>query len=193
MNFKEEYKRDFDNVRLEDEFKNNLARKMNQAKPAKRNLRVYVCALAAVAMLAVVIGVSHLQNANVGKNVGIKTENTTTATSGTGLFATEKWYGDASTDEEIYEAFVELLQSNTLKKLYCSEDETFGDEDVIDSKAAEVILKRLVDVSAVADKMAGKIQNYMAVFEGGEIVKFQISDTGLVKLNNANTIFKIEK
>ena len=193
MNFKEEYKSHMDNVHLDDDFKNNLARKMNQKKPVRYNLRVVAGALAAVAMLVIVIGVGRVHKNDIEEKAHMKVGNVATVSSTKGVFVADKWYGDAASDEEIYEVFVELLQSNTLEKLYCSETSVFGDENVMDENAAGNIVKSLVGASATTDTATGVAKNYMAVFEGGEIVKFQMFDDGFIKLNDADTIFKIKK
>lgn len=193
MNFKNEYKSEFDNICVDEDFKNSLARKMNQMSPSRRNYKVYSTVLAAVAVFAVVVGVGFWHSTEGQKNIGIKTENTTTVAGSEGLFATDKWYGTAQSDEEIYGTFAKLLESGTLKTLYCAVGETFGDEDIVSTNDANDLAGKLAVAVPVGSEFAGESRNYMAVFEGGEIVKFQISDADLVKLNDADTIFKFEK
>lgn len=193
MNFKNEYKNEFDSIILDEEFKNDLAGKMNQMSPSRRDYRVYGTVLAAVAVLAIVVGVGFWQNTADQKNIGIKAENTATVTGSEGLFVTDKWYGDAGSDEEIYGAFVKLLKGGSLKTLYCSDAETFGDNDILEVTEVAKVTGNLLTAVPADGEFVGEVKNYMAVFEDGEIVKFQISDEGLVKLNDANTIFEIEK
>ena len=127
------------------------------------------------------------------ESIGVKAENATMVTAGEGIFVAEKWYKDAVTDEEIYAEFANLMKSGTLEKLYCSDAVSFSDEDILESGDANALANQLASAVPTENELVGTAKNYMAVFENGEIVNFQVSDEGFVKLNDIGTVYQYVK
>lgn len=193
MNFRDEYKRDFESIKLDDDFRNKLESDMNKISPARSNFRVYATVLAAAAVLALVVGIGHFSKVGTTNDIGVKAEGVTTEATNEGIFVQEKWYGDATTDDAIYEEFVGLIESGTLEKLYCSKGETFSDEDILEAADADKLMQKLATAVAMDKEAEGASVNYMAVFENGEIIEFQIFEGGYVKLNDIKTVYQYEK
>ncbi len=201
MNFKDEYKKDYENVKLDDDFKKSLVNKMN--KSPKNNRKIYVYATAALAAAAAVVLAFGIKNNNdintkpdsqpEENNVGIVVGDNEDETSFVqGSLNVEKWYGDAKNDSEKYEAFCQLIADESLETLYCSDAETFTSEDVLSDGEAEEVLDSVVEAEITDDEFTGEAKNYMAVFESGEIVKFAISNDEYLKLKDMEKSCKLK-
>lgn len=192
MNFKDEYKRDYSQIAVNDAFRNQLAEKMNKTAPAKMNIKMITTAVSAAAVIALVIGVGVLKPHEDGNDIAMKGETVSTSSLTEGLFDLDTWYGTAETDEEIYAAFAELMSGGTLETLYCSEENTFDDEDIMNTDEAESFAEKLAAAVPTDEAVGDGAKRCMAVFSGGEIVKFSISDNGIVLLDDCDTAYKFE-
>ena len=200
MNFKDEYKKDYEAVKLDDDFKNNLVAKMNKEPKKKKVTYIYASiTVTAAAALAIVVGLSN--NNNPGQkidtithsgDVGIMVEGNTTANLSGNDLSVKKWYGEAKNDEEKLEVFCGLITEENLETLYESDEETFSKENVLNEKDSKDILEMLLKAEMTDKEFTGKWKNYMAVFESGEIVKFKISDEGFVKFNDMDKNCKVK-
>lgn len=192
MNFKDEYKRDYSQIAVNDAFRNQLAEKMNKAAPAKINIKMITTVVSAAAVIALVVGVGVLKPHEDGNEIALKGETVSTSSLTEGLFDLDAWYGMAETDEEIYAAFAELMSDGTLETLYCSEESTFDDEDIMDTDEAAALAEKLAAAVPTDETVGDDAKRCMAVFGGGEIVKFSISDNGIVLLDDCDTAYKFE-
>lgn len=68
MNFKDEYKRDFDNIKPDDAFKKSLVNQLNEKPVVRSYKRVYANVLAAAAALLLVVGVSYFAGISINSN-----------------------------------------------------------------------------------------------------------------------------
>ncbi len=192
MNFKDEYKRDYSQIAVNDAFRNQLAEKMNKTAPAKMNIKMITTAVSAAAVIALVIGVGVFKPYEDGNEIALKGETVSTSSLTEGLFDLDVWYGTAKTDEEIYAAFAELMSGGTLETLYCSEESTFDDEDIMNIDEAAALAEKLAAAVPTDEIVGDGAKRCMAVFSGGEIVKFSISDNGIVLLDDCDTAYKFE-
>lgn len=200
MNFKDQYKNDYDKIKADDKFKADLVAKLSeeQGKKSKKNIYVFSGTIAAAALLAIVIGVG-IGNKNVRQNTSKGNEGSTmdimveqNESSSAVDVNYDNWYKDAKTDEEIYQVFSKLIKDGKLEKLYCSTEEKFSSKDIMDSKGAENLASKLADAKICDEEMSDNVLNYMAVFEDGEIVKFSISDEKYVILKDIEVVFQIK-
>ena len=192
MNFKDEYKRDYSQIAVNDAFRNQLAEKMNKAAPAKINIKMITTVVSAAAVIAPVVGIGVFKPHEDGNEIAMKGETVSTSSLTEGLFDLDAWYGMAETDEEIYAAFAELMSGGTLETLYCSEESTFDDEDIMNTDEAAALAEKLAAAVPTDETVGDDAKRCMAVFGGGEIVKFSISDNGIVLLDDCDTAYKFE-
>lgn len=192
MNFKDAYRREYENVRTDAEFRSRLAAKMNNTAPKSRNIKIYTAVAASAAVVALAVGVA-LKGVSSNENaISVQGETVTAPAVTEGLFSVPQWYGEAETDEEIYAAFAELLESGTLEKLYCTHNDTFAEEDIVAESEMNGMAEKLLSAVITDEELTGDITECMAVFSGGEIVKFRISENGLIKLKDAEAVYRYE-
>lgn len=200
MNFKDQYKNDYDKIKADDKFKADLVAKLSeeQGKKSKKNSYVFSGIIAAAALLAIVIGVG-IGNKNVRQNPNKGNEGSTmdimvdqNESSSAVDVNYDNWYKDAKTAEEMYEVFAKLIKDNKLEKLYCSTEEKFSSKDIMNSNDAESLTGKLADAKICDEEMSDNVLNYMAVFEDGEIVKFAISGEKYVRLKDVEAVFEMK-
>lgn len=194
MNFKESYKKDYENIKTDEAFRNRLLTEMNAAAPEKhKKVRIGIYAAAAV-VIAIAAGLRFFTP--TGDETGIiqeQVDTVTTVSTASGLFAQEKWYAGAETDAEIWNKFRELIGGGDITSLYRGSSEQLGEADILSGAEAEELSRKLASAAPCGEKeLTGEISFCMAVFGDGKIVKFRISDSGEVQLNDAELIYKFE-
>ena len=192
MNFKDEYKRDYSQIEADDAFKNQLAEKMNKTAPAKINIKMVTTIVSAAAVVALIIGIGSIKPAEMKTDIAIKGETAVSQSLTDGLFELDVWYGSAESDEEIYAAFAELMSGEGLETLYCSDDSTFDDVDILDIAEMNRLAEKLVAAVHTDEETDGMEKRCMAVFSSGEIVKFSLWDNDIVKLDDCVKVYKIK-
>ncbi len=217
MNFKDEYQKAFQDIKADENFKQNLAAQMNMEKKRKRKPS-YVGVLAAAAVMVLVLGVGFMtgilrgtanqgnvaQDGYVAQNSEESKVDSDINFSGETLagqdmsdsyvdmsFSSLSWYGEAETEEELLSVFVALLCGDTLEKMYCTTEESFSDNSLMSQEDTEDLLKQLQNLSCTNKEFAGESKYYKAVFEDGLTVKFWISDDGYLKLQDTGAVFEI--
>ncbi|MDE5741538.1 MAG: hypothetical protein K2H90_03730 [Oscillospiraceae bacterium] len=193
MNFKESYKKDYEDIKTDEMFRKRLSAEMNAASDG-RKIRIGFYA-AAAAVILFVLGLNFLIFMPAEEQSGIIQEQvgTVSTVSAEGLFTQEKWYAGAETDEEIWDKFRELIGSGDITSLYCGSTEQLGEADILSGTAEEELCRKLSLAVPCEDKeLSGEISFCMAVFGDGKIIKFRISDSGQVQLGNAEIICKYE-
>ena len=189
MNFKDEYKRDYAQIVTDDEFRRQLAEKMNKTAPARINIKMITTIASAAAVIALIIGVGVFRPQEAEGDIALKGETVTSPMLTEGLFELDAWYGDAESDEEIYSKFAKLMSGGTLETLYCSEGNTFGESDILAEGDMAELAARLAAATVTDEETDVNGKRYMAVFSGGEIVKFSISEDGIVKLDDCGKAY----
>ena len=212
MDFKEQYKKDYENIKPTNEFKASLLSKMEaQEKPKKSKITYLYGAIGtlavAAAAVAIVLGVRNFSDTgkdngtqvadsteNASGDAGIRVEQNTTGNqvNNLGGITLEAWYGSATTDEEKLAVFSELLENESVTKLYESSKEAFTNDDILSETQAAEVLDELKGIVLEEAEFEGEATYYMLVFENGDIIKFKISDEGYVKLNDMDKICKIK-
>lgn len=189
MNFKDEYKRDYAQIVTDDEFRRQLAEKMNKTAPARINIKMITTIASAAAVIALIIGVGVFRPQEAEGDIALKGETVTSPMLTEGLFELDAWYSDAESDEEIYSKFAKLMSGGTLETLYCSEGNTFGEGDILAEGDMAELAARLAAATVTDEETDVNGKRYMAVFSGGEIVKFSISEDGIVKLDDCGKAY----
>lgn len=193
MSFKESYKKDYENIKTDKAFRERLSAEMNAAHaPEKRGkMQFAVCAAAVIALAA---GLSFLALPKNEKEIISEQAGTGAAVSAeTGLLAPKKWYSGAETDEEIWAEFRKLISAGDITSLYMGSGETLKESDILTSDDTEELCRRLSGaVPCESAELSGEISFCMAVFGDGKIVKFRISSSGEVQLNDAELICRFE-
>lgn len=193
MSFKESYKKDYENIKTDEAFKSRLSEEMNAVPKSGARAGVYAAAaLAAVIVIAAGLRIFTSAEDEAGiihEQVGVSSAVSTAA----GLFAQEKWYAGAETDGEIWDKFRELMGGGDIETLYRGSSEQLGDGDILSAEEAEELSRRLVSAAPCGEKeLSGEISFCMAVFGDGKIIKFRISESGEVQLNDSEIICKLE-
>ena len=192
MNFKDEYKHDYAQITTDEAFRSQLAEKMNKTAPSKVNIKMITTVVSAAAVVALVIGIGTLKPAEKEIDIALKGETAATQSLTEGLFDIDTWYGDAETDEEIYAEFAKLMSGGSLEKLYCSDDSAFDDDDILDSTDMSGLAEKLASAEHTAEAVNGTVKRCMAVFSGGEIVKFSLWNDEIIKLDDCGKTYKIK-
>ncbi len=239
MNFKDEYKRDFDNIKPDDAFKKSLVNQLNKKPVVRSYKRVYANMLAAAAALLLVVGVGYYAKTGISsnsefdynadyeeitkadneadfitnsetitkgddmaagtENVTIETEEGTLSQFGGlaetpgGIILYENWYGDAVTDEEIYEVFVSLISGKNLDELYVSDSELFANNNLLSKTEMKEVIEIVSMGMPTDEEFEGDKTFYKAVLEDGTVIRFVISDAGYIRINGRSAVFKVEK
>lgn len=194
LNFKESYKKDYENVKTDKAFRNRLSEEMNAVSVPSVRGKIRFVAYAAAAVAAVAVGLHFITSA--GEETGIIHEQAVTEASVStvsGLFVKEKWYGDAKSDKEIWDKFRELMGGGDIESIYRGGTEQLGEADILSAAEAEELSKRLYSaVPCESTGLSGEISFCMAVFGDGKIIKFRISENGEVQLNGAELICRFD-
>lgn len=200
MNFKDRYKQENEAIHPDVEFIGHLAGQMKkEQKKIRMRKRLMVSAGGLVAAAAVCILFINNKNVDLtsrqeqveishkAEAVETKEENQSHA------FGQSAWYGEAETKEEYLTAFQTLWQEDTIKSLYQSEVEEWDAEDIISEQETEKIAALCQTAQATDQTPAGTPDYYMAVFEDGKIVKFQIYDDGYLMFHEVDAVYLLQK
>lgn len=193
MNFKDKYQQENEKITLDAAFTSRLAEQMKKEKQIQRRCKKMMVSIGGVAAAAVMCVVV-LQGVNTSKQPGQTevqkkaeaVEVVETHTAGHS-FGHQAWYGDAETEEEIFEAFQTLLRDEKMENLYCSDTEEY--EDILSEDEAEKVVKALQNAEASDTEADGECKYYMAVFENGSIVKFEIYGGKYLKLKDSEMLY----
>lgn len=195
MSFKEIYKNDYENIKTDEAFRKRLSAEMKAAVPEVRKKAHIGFYAAAAAVIVFALGFRFLIfTPNEGESEIIQQVDTvTTVSTASGLFTQEKWYAGAETDVEIWDKFRELIGGGDVASIYRGSSEQLGEADILSGAEAEELSRKLASAAPCGEKeLSGEISFCMAVFGDGKIVKFRISDSGKVQLNDTELICKFE-
>lgn len=192
MNFKDKYQQENEEITLDAAFTAKLADQMKKEQRAQRRRKKMLVSMGGVAAAAitcvVVLHGINTSNQSEQQDVQKKAEAVETHNEGHG-FGHQAWYGDAETEEEIFEAFRVLLRDEQIETLYCSDIEEYEEEDILSKDEAEKIIKTLQKAEASDGEAEGECKYYMAVFENGSIVKFEIYGEKYLKLKDSESVY----
>lgn len=193
MNFKDKYRQENEEIVLDAAFTNQLAGQMKKEREAQRRRKkmlVSMGGVAAAAVMCVVVlhGVNNTTTQPEQQDVQKKAETVETSAGGHG-FGHQMWYGDAETEEEIFEAFMNVLQNKKIETLYCSDAEEYEEENILSEKETEKIVEALQKAEVSKEELEGKCKYFMAVFENGSIVKFEIYGEKYLKLKDSELVY----
>lgn len=101
------------------------------------------------------------------------------------------WYGDADSDAKKLGKFVEIMSGEGVDTLYCSDDRTFSDDDIVSVNQAELIADRVEETVAISSDEAGSVQYYKAVLTDGKTIVFEIWDGSYIKISGMEAIYEL--
>lgn len=198
MSFQDEYKQKMDQILPDKKFVEELAKKMeNEKKNSHHNYRKPFL-IAACVSLFVVAGVcakmflpfGHTEAEKVPVQAGNKNP-AATSSSSAGMFASSKWFDENEKPADVLSKFViRLSDSNQLQALYESDTNEFRGEGI--SEKAITSLAKKMENASVYDGSPSKdkpIQYYMAEFDNGDIIKFEISSNKYMKFQDLQAVF----
>lgn len=103
--------------------------------------------------------------------------------------ADSAWYGDAQSDADKLKVFVELMSADTVETLYCSDEQTYAEEDIVPVEQAKLIADRVEEAADASTIDANSIQYYKAVLKDGKTIVFEVWDSSNIKIIGMETIY----
>ena len=192
--FKEEYQKQMNQIKPNEDFLKDLAKKMEaeglqqeQTKidpiSRKRNATAWVTVAAAA---VICIGIGFVWQ---GKTTGTPDENYMTQNAGAvaeqeqsgqdGVFTGSSWYGDETNAEKIYEILMNKMQISKRLVIMKSDSNTFETAHEVSAPEEEEMVQKLMgavfaDDMSLVDLEEETVVYYMVEFDDGTIVKFAI-------------------
>ena len=208
--FKEEYQKQMNQIKPNEDFLKDLAKKMEaeglQEQPniyhisRKRNTTAWVT-VAAAAVICIGIGFAWQGKTTDSPDENYMTQNAGAVTeqeqSGQdGVFTGSSWYGDETDAEQIYAILLDKMQTSERLVIMESDTNTFTTaHEVSAPKEAELIQKlmsaTLTDGMTSDDLETETAVYYMAEFDDGTIVKFAIYNDMYFYCNEVEGIFTL--
>ncbi len=216
MNFKKEYEKAFADISAGDDFKKQLAGVMNQRKSVRSFPVRTVGIVASAAALALVVGAVYLTNvdsksggaanqehlvaqessgANGNQDGNLQTEFQAGANDtlpGQSFTPTASWCANVESDAEKYELFVELLGSAEVEALYASDEQGFGEEDLLEAGKQAELAEMLSGAVAAQNATESNVKYYKAVLAEDRTIVFQIWNEEFVRIAGVSTVYRIE-
>lgn len=206
MNFKDSYKKDFEDIVPDDAFLSKLSASMEAAETDKKRsrIRIVYTSVAAVFVLAISGALLSIYNPGLlfGNNGSSQPGvNMQAGNNSLGSFATNqigevnKWCSDDLSEQENYDFFVSRLSdSKDIKKLYSGTQQVFSDSDLVNTEEISSIGVK-INTAKISGENApsGSAQYYMAVFNNGDIIKFTIYNDKYVVVNDLSATFIISQ
>ena len=219
MNFKEKYQQDFAEIKADDAFKKQLVKELNSTQVTRTGRKGVTNILVAAAALFLVVGGSYYANidrqtkeedatkkqlvaesvATMEGDATVDIGNKALAQTGTSDGETEfevtfgNWYDGAESDEERYQLFVELVAGDSLKEMYCSDVEFFTEANVMEVTDSKQLINKLKGAAVTEGILQEKLLYYKAVLENNVTIAFQVSEDGYVKLDEWETVYKLQQ
>ena len=219
MNFKEKYQQDFAEIKADDAFKKQLVKELNSTQVTRTGRKGVTNILVAAAALFLVVGGSYYANidrqtkeedatkkqlvaesvATMEGDATVDIGNKALAQTGTSDGETEfevtfgNWYDGAESDEERYQLFVELVAGDALKEMYCSDVEFFTEANVMEVTDSKQLINKLKGAAVTEGILQEKLLYYKAVLENNVTIAFQVSEDGYVKLDEWETVYKLQQ
>lgn len=215
MNFKKEYEKAFADISAGEDFKKQLAGVMNQRKSVRSFPVRAVGMAAAAAAMALVVGAVYLANVdsksggaanqehlvaqessgvNSNQDGNMQTEFQAGANdtlTGQSFTPTASWCAGVESDTEKYALFVELLGGGEVEALYASDDQGFGEEDLMDAGKQAELAERLNGAEAAQNATESNVKYYKAVLTEDRTIVFQIWNEEFVRIAGVSTIYRL--
>lgn len=193
MNFKDRYQMEENQIHPDPAFLDQLALEMKreQVKVRRRKrMMASTGAVAAAAAVCVIVlhGSGALQSQENGQEIIQKADVVETKNTNHSLDM-DKWQDVPTSEDEGFEEFKELLNDSEIETLYCSTEAEWGDDDILTKEEADVLADALKGAEPTEESASGDCLYYMAVFDNGKIVKFEIYDGNYLKLKDAQAVY----
>ena len=89
--------------------------------------------------------------------------------------------------------FVELVAGDSLKEMYCSDVEFFTEANVMEVTDSKQLINKLKGAAVTEGILQEKLLYYKAVLENNVTIAFQVSEDGYVKLDEWETVYKLQQ
>lgn len=196
--FKEGYQKEMNEIKPRQAFLEDLAERMNEENEAvSKKKPVYMNwfygTLAATFLICLVGGFSifYFDSPNQDNVMDMQAGVSDTTKQS---FETESIFGKASEPTEKYEILLEKIAVDEEVVILASDEDTFSEEDVMNSQATNRLISRLESATYQEDgqKKAENVMNYMVEFTDGTTVKFCIFDELYFYNEEIGSTFKLE-
>ncbi len=202
--FKEEYQKEMNQIKPNEAFLNDLAKKM-EAETAypisrKRNTTAWVT-VAAAAVICIGIGfawqgrtVDSVDENYMTQNAGAVTEQDTAGQEG--VFTGSSWYGEETDAVKIYDILLDKMQTSKRLVIMESDSHTFTTAHEISGPKEDELVQKLmggtITDAVTSDDLTDKTAiYYLAEFDDGTVVKFAIYDETYFYCNEFEGIFTL--
>lgn len=198
MSFKDDYRRYNEKIKPDKEFLDKLAddiTKERRSRISYRRGRIISVASVACVCLVTVLGFTVSMRNSQDINISVEGAATTSASEVTnvGAFEADLWYSEDMSDKEIIALLASrLADSNDMEKVYCSDDNSFDDDELLSDNEIKHLYEKLLsaEVSSVISE-SNNAKHYMLVFENGDIVKLT-EDSGYIIFEDTGCFYKIK-
>ena len=208
--FKEEYQKQMNQVKPNEDFLKDLAKKM-EAEGSQEQTKIYpisrkknAAAWVSVAAAAVIcIGIGFAWQ---GRTIDSRDENYMTQNAGAvteqeqsgqdGVFTGSSWYGDETNAEKIYNILMEKMQNSKRLVIMKSDSNTFATAHEVSAPEEEEMVQKLMGATFADDMSLGDLKGenavyYMVEFDDGTVVKFAIYNEAYFYCNEFEGIFTL--
>lgn len=197
MSFRDEYKEAFRDIVPDEEFVDELSRKMKREQESKGRSYKRPFVAAACLCLIVLIGLAgYFLNSKTepSESVQVHTGNMPVdRTTEPDLFTRPKWYQEGAGPETVFSDFLSRLQDGRERiRVYKNTENQFSDDMLLSEEEIRELAERIQRAEPVEEKPenSGKKEYYMAEFENGDIIKFVIYEDGLFCFQDLDTVYK---
>ncbi len=201
MNFKKEYEKAFADISADDTFKKQLADELKKPSASRFSFKPYAGVLATAAALAVMVGAVHYTGVLPDDGASHDTQESVVVQKGldvgeyTDMLTSPDSKADGENkeaDDETYALFVSLLAGDELEALYCSEEQDFTEEDILDAQQVERVADKLAGAVSAVDGEKVNVKYYKAVLEDNRTILFEIWDEEYISIAGIENIYKMK-
>lgn len=205
MNFNEKYKNEMKNNKPSPEFIGRLSERLEKEQErVRRKKKAVSSAIAAAACCAVAVTaamnflmpateaktVSEPDSSSALSSVTVRTNEAGCGPDSVKEIRIKQWHDDSDTPEKCaHKLYERLSDDEQLLRLYASDKDTFGREDIIDNSKAQDIC-RMFGSAVVSEREFIPEINYMAVFRDGCIAKFSVGKDGTFIIKDVDAVFE---
>lgn len=208
--FKEEYQKQMNQMKPNEDFLKDLAKKM-EAEGAREQANIYPISrkknatawvtVAAAAVICIGIGFAWQGKTTDSRDENYMTQNAGAVTeqeqSGQdGVFTGSSWYGDETNAEKIYGILMDKMQTSKRLVIMKSDSNTFETAHEVSAPEEEEMVHKLMGATFTDDMSFGDLKTetavyYMVEFDDGTVVKFAIYNDAYFYCNEFEGIFTL--
>lgn len=208
--FKEEYQKQMNQVKPNEDFLKELAKKMEaetEKEPvpiypiSRKRTRVAWATVAAAAVICIGVGLAWQGKATAPVDENYMTQNAGAVTEQDaieqdGAFAGSSWYGEETDAVKIYDILMNKMQTSKRLVIMESDSQTFTTAHEISAPKEEELVHKLMggtlDTGIKSEDLSDKaVTYYLAEFDDGTVVKFAIYDETYFYCNEFEGIFTL--